>query len=578
MILPPARIEFRDGRPYSLDFRDIYYAHDGRAESTRVFIAPLQLEAMFRESGQSGIRVAELGFGTGMNFLAVSETFLKVAPQASSLDYIAFEKHPLGQQDAERIVRAHHPQFPLGEALLAAKPSLLAGWHRRYFAQGRIRLSLFYGDALEGLKALNTRCHAWLLDGFDPKRNPDMWHPALLKALVEQSESRARLATFSAQGDLRRNLASLGCEVTRIDQRPHKRHSLYARLPARPEGASDMPSEVGVVGAGFAGAFSAQLLALRGVRVHLFDAHPLSMPFALAHTRLGDPSLAATKLRAVALGYSNDWYRRLGCEAGVLEVATDSRHARQLERRAETWRPADTSISPLTADESRTLSGLPKIKQGLWHPTCHRVSRRSLKSLTHHPLISHHQSEVKACLNRDGNWQLQLAGDRQHTFNKVIVCAGAASRKLLPQISAHAIAGQMEIGHTRASFPIGLIGHGFVAPFTARHLVFGSTYERNPLSERDARAENLRRTGTWLESLGATRPSRARACWRGLRLYHKDRMPIVGEVASGLFVNTAHGSAGSTLAPLCAEVIAGALLADPPALSPGLCALMRPIR
>ena len=574
MILPSARVRLSDGQPRSLDFNDIYYSRDGRGESVRVFIDPLELETLFGNPKQSGIRVAELGFGTGLNFLAVGETFLRTAPRTASLDYIAFEKHPLAQQDLEAIVRAHRPQFSLAEALLSANPCLLAGWHKRYLAQGRIRLSLFYGDAMEGLKQLNTRCHAWLLDGFDPKHNPDMWSLALLRCLLERSESQARLATFSAQGALRRRLETLGCKVTRIDQRPHKRHSLHARLPARPPTPRQSPSEVGVVGAGFAGLFCAHLLSLRGVRVDVFDPNPASIPLALAHTRLGDPDLATTKLRALALGYSNDWYRQLGCRSGILEVAVDSRHARQLQRRADIWRPADASLSLLSARESRELSGLGNIEQGLWHPNCHLVARQSAEALANHQLISHHQREVMSCVKRHGYWQLQFAGGEHRAFRQVIICAGAASPRLVPSISAHSLAGQMEIGHTQVSLPIGLVGRGFMAPLADRQVILGSTYEREALSEQDARTENLQRAAAWLESLDV----RVRTSWRGRRLYHEDRLPIVGQVEPGLFINTAHGSAGSTLAPLCAEVITGALLMEPPALSPDLTRLMRPIR
>ena len=577
-ILAPARIEYGAHGPASLDYRDIYYASDGRNEAERVFVRPLELETLFRTSRQASIRIGELGFGTGLNFLAVCEKFLATAPPEARLVYIAFEKHPLARQDFERIARAHKPSLGVTEELIAALPSLLSGWHRRYLRDGRICLSLCYGDALQGVLEISTKCHAWLLDGFDPKCNPDMWSLPLLKGVATRSESSARLATFSAQGELRRKLESVGCEVTRIDQRPHKRHSLLARLPARIDEPRQAASEVGVVGAGFAGLFTARLLASGGVRVHLFDPNPASMPIALAHARLGDPSISRMRLRALALDYSNDWYRRLGCKSGVLEVATDARHARQLRRRAETWAAADTSQRFLTSTECRDLTGLARIQEGLWHPQCHRVLGESLEEQLKSRPISHHRTEVLSCLNRDGNWHVQLASGASRAFSHLVVCAGAASLRLLPQISAHCVDGQMELAKADFSLPVGLVGRGFIAPIDGRQLVFGSTYEHEPLSKDAARTQNIHRTGTWLEALGARLPSPVESSWRGRRLYHHDRMPIVGEVEPRLFVNTAHGSAGSTLAPLGAEVITSAILADPPALSPELVDLMRPTR
>ena len=95
MLLRPAVIEHEDAQPRSARYGDIYFARDGVAETERVFIEPMRLGELFKRGSQGSVRVGELGFGTGLNFLAVSEAFLKGAPAAARLDYIAFEKHPL---------------------------------------------------------------------------------------------------------------------------------------------------------------------------------------------------------------------------------------------------------------------------------------------------------------------------------------------------------------------------------------------------------------------------------------------------------------------------------------------------
>jgi tRNA 5-methylaminomethyl-2-thiouridine biosynthesis bifunctional protein len=51
--------------------------------------------------------------------------------------------------------------------------------------------------------------------------------------------------------------------------------------------------------------------------------------------------------------------------------------------------------------------------------------------------------------------------------------------------------------------------------------------------------------------------------WSGVRCASSDRRPLVGEVASGLWVSTAMGSRGLTFAPLCAELIAARLHGEP---------------
>ena len=61
------------------DFNDLYFdAHDGLAESQYVFINGTQLPGKLRIS--RNLTIAETGFGTGLNFLAVLDLLAISAP------------------------------------------------------------------------------------------------------------------------------------------------------------------------------------------------------------------------------------------------------------------------------------------------------------------------------------------------------------------------------------------------------------------------------------------------------------------------------------------------------------------
>ena len=578
MILSPARIEVENQRPRSLDYGDIYFASDGQTEAHRVFIEPMQLEAMFRAPKESDLRIGELGFGTGLNFLAVCDAFIRNSPGSTRLDYIAFEKHPLTRADLARIANSHSPPLALADELIACWPPLLEGWHSRYLAKGRVRLLLYYGDAHQGVLDFSGRCHAWLLDGFDPSCNPEMWHQALLAQVAGHSENGARLATFTARGEVRRRLESVGFEMRRIDQRPHKRHSLAGVLRKKGTSISRRVSEVAVVGAGFAGAFTAHLLALRGISVHLFDMGCAPMPMALAHARLGDPTNPMMQLRALAKGYSNDWYRRLGAPAGVLETPVEARERRRMERSADMWAPADDSIRLLGPAESRALTNFSRIAKSLWHSQCHRVGKEILDQLLTHARITRHREEVVSCLAEGRRWRIALRQAASQSFEQLIICAGAGCFRLLPNLQAMCVAGQMEVARATHPLPVALIGNGFAAPFKGNHIALGATYERSTLTEQAARRENLDRTQDWFDALGVEFQPKHQSCWRGLRVYHEDRMPIAGEIAAGLFVNTAHGAAGSVIAPLCADMVASLVVGVPMPLSQDMVRKIEPSR
>ena len=563
MILHPARITDADSRPRSVEYGDIYYASDGANESRRVFIEPLGLPALFANPPDTSVRIGELGFGTGRNFLAVSQAFLDHAPEFASLDYVALEKHPLAVADIEQIFERHAPRPSLSSALIEAWPHGISGWHRRYFAGGRIRLLLYQGDALDGLSDFQGVCHAWLLDGFDPRCNPQMWSETLLARVAEASEMNTRVASYTSQGAVRRRLEALGFAMRKVDQQPHKRHSLVGTRISGGRTPVSNSTEVAVVGAGFAGVFTAHLLALRGIRAHLFEAGSAPMPIALAHARLGDANHPLMQLRALARGYSNDWYRRLGASSGVLEVPSEPRDVERMQRSGDYWALADPSLRLLDEAEARQKSGLSGIRKSLWHGQCHIVTPHARSQLLQHPRIVRHRTRVVACQPEGAHWKLTLDQGASQSFERAVVSAGPGCLDLIPELDVHAIQGQMEQVAMLPAPTCAMVGQGFAAPTQNGEVCIGATFERTPLSDSEAMQENCARTRQWFNALGHPVSITHRASWRGARVYRRNRMPIAGEFAAGLWVNCAFGASGSLLAPLCADIIASQIAGDP---------------
>ncbi|NNE07690.1 MAG: hypothetical protein HKN20_03925, partial [Gemmatimonadetes bacterium] len=150
-LIAPARIDWRDGRPYSLDYDDIYHDADAHDKARRNFIAPSRLleradrpagaggRADSKGSGRDVFRIAETGFGTGMNFAGTAHA-LRDAPVAR-LHFIGFDAHPIAPHEFRAIARERAADIPLYDELAAKYPPLLPGWHRRELANGRVTLS-----------------------------------------------------------------------------------------------------------------------------------------------------------------------------------------------------------------------------------------------------------------------------------------------------------------------------------------------------------------------------------------------------------------------------------------------------
>ena len=85
-------------------FKDIYFSSEnGLAEARHVFIEGTNLAALLNSNDH--LVIAETGFGTGLNLLAVMDLVEKSATNCT-IDYISFEAYPL---DKELAFEARKP-------------------------------------------------------------------------------------------------------------------------------------------------------------------------------------------------------------------------------------------------------------------------------------------------------------------------------------------------------------------------------------------------------------------------------------------------------------------------------------
>ena len=212
-------LNWRDGViPVSNRFDDPYFSlNDGLAETRHVFLAGNDLPARLRP----GFQVAELGFGTGLNLLA-----LLIANPTTPIRFTSFEAFPLPAADIARAL----DHFP--EARAVAGP-FLAAWARgeTRFTLGPISAEAIIGDARDTLAAWPGRADAWFLDGFSPAKNPELWSPEILAQVARHTAPGGTFATYTAAGHVRRALAEAGFTVSRLPGHGKKRHMSAGVLP-----------------------------------------------------------------------------------------------------------------------------------------------------------------------------------------------------------------------------------------------------------------------------------------------------------------------------------------------------------
>lgn len=222
---PFAAIDWERGEiPVSTAFGDPYFAREnGRAETRHVFLAANGLPQ--RWQARAAFTIAELGFGTGLNFFETLAQWRRAPGNCRALTYVTFERYPLAGCDLARALAPWPDLEGDVRALLDHWPPV-AGATQHTVAFNDATLDIRIGDANALLPAWEGRADAWYLDGFSPACNPELWGPELMAGVFAHTAPGGTFATYTAAGDVRRGLEHAGFHVSKIPGYGRKRDSL----------------------------------------------------------------------------------------------------------------------------------------------------------------------------------------------------------------------------------------------------------------------------------------------------------------------------------------------------------------
>ncbi len=567
----PQLVWAEDGSPRSGRFGDVYFSKDdGLAETRAVFLEGCGLPDVW--AGRADFTVAELGFGTGLNIIALLDLWRRARPDNGRLHVFSIEGFPLSRQEAARALAAWPELAETAEALLAVWPNGAPGFHRLDLPQWKASIDLAVGDAEWALSQWSGPADAWFLDGFSPALNPGMWSPQIMALIGARSAPGARVATFTVAGAVRRGLADQGFVVEKKPGHGRKRERLEARLPSSRAVPQPQP-HVAVVGAGIAGASIARALIAGGARVTVIEAERpgaggSGFPAALVTPRLDAGDALIAGFHAQALERAGSLYRALPdavIAEGVLQLERTPRDVTRFDKIAaqDLWPGgAMTRFDRDAASEHlghAVSSGGLMMADGLalrpsavlepWLVGAERLTAR----------VAAVEPQGDAWRLLDANGQPLIAADA------VVLTAGWGSSALHPDLPLAPVAGQADWVDGPSIPPVAW--GGYAVP-TRAGLLYGATHDRDRTDREpslEASARNLAALAAALPDLAALAeaagPSQTR---KAVRATTPDRLPLAGPLrAPGLYVLTGLGSRGFCVAPLLGEHLAARILKQP---------------
>jgi tRNA U34 5-methylaminomethyl-2-thiouridine-forming methyltransferase MnmC len=201
---------------YVPELNEHYHSvHGAVQESNFIFI-----NSGFNASKAHPLNIFEVGFGTGLNALL---TGLKSIQENRDVNYTTIEKYPLDEAVAGSL---NHPLYAGegGKELFDLIHS--APWEKWVTINKNFNLKKIKGDLTR--QPVSGKFDLIYFDAFGPDKQPEMWTKDVFGFIASITEVNGILVTYSAKGEVKRNLQSCGFEVTLLPGPPGKRQIIRA--------------------------------------------------------------------------------------------------------------------------------------------------------------------------------------------------------------------------------------------------------------------------------------------------------------------------------------------------------------
>ncbi len=560
------------GAPRSDQFDDIYFStNDGLAETKHVFLDGNDLPAAWQ--GRDSFVIAETGFGTGLNFLSAWKLFEQNSKPHQTLDFISVEKYPLTPDFIHDALQPWADYFDGRLDILVKKyPLRIAGFHRVKI-NSQITLTLLFDDVEDALTELDASVDCWFLDGFTPTKNPQMWSNQVFEQMARLSKKDASVATFTAAGDVRRGLETVGFDVQKIKGFGQKREMIVGRFSkdtVTPE--KKKVKTVAIIGGGLSGTACAYTLKQYGFEPVIYEAADhLAAGASGNSTGFYNPRFTAQRdpiSNFFAPAYAQ--FARLAEEVGekiqhhgcgALHLINTPEKEKRFKGLIEKWGWHEDYAKILIPEETSEIAGIEIETSALYLQNSGGVNPQQV--------CEFYAKDIEVRYNA----KIESLDDLKE--DAVIICNAAAAKEfdVLDWLPLETVRGQVSIlGSTAKTENLKCNIHygGYLSANQNGEHMCGATFQKWHDHTDVIEDDHARNIEVLKSNLPLLKESdlNAHSGWAGLRTASQDRFPAIGPVpdTDNTYVATAFGSHGLVGSIMGAHYLADCLRGGPKCL------------
>lgn len=201
---------------YHAELNETYHSFHGAVQESKHVFLKEGLDYLQSHFGAKGIRVLEVGFGTGLNAILASEW---AKEKEINIEYIALEPFPLGEEVYQAL--NYHEFFQDKTVKERFLELHAAPWEKPF--QRNIFFSIFKTESKLQDFHTDRFFDIVFFDAFAPSKQAEMWDLALIEQTASMLDSNGVFVTYCAKGQLKRDLKAVGLTVETLAGPPGKK-------------------------------------------------------------------------------------------------------------------------------------------------------------------------------------------------------------------------------------------------------------------------------------------------------------------------------------------------------------------